>query len=158
MILPRVRDPRLVTTRRGGSLTDDDHRLLALWAATSHRERPRTLTLACTVAASLAALLSKETGVAVVAAGRGGSLGPSYDDRRDVRLPADRPVSAEDLRDLRFNTVLRGYRPSEVDALLDRLVLGGTPVTPQALEALATEVRRTARDRRTSPTPRQETA
>lgn len=34
MILPRVRDPRLVTTRRGGSLTDDDHRLLALWAAT----------------------------------------------------------------------------------------------------------------------------
>lgn len=42
--------------------------LLALWAATSHRERPRTLTLACTVAASLAALLSKETGVAVVAA------------------------------------------------------------------------------------------
>ncbi len=33
MILPTVRDPRLVTIRRGGSLTDDDHRLLALWAA-----------------------------------------------------------------------------------------------------------------------------
>lgn len=33
MILPRVRDPRLVTIRRGGSLTDADHRLLALWAA-----------------------------------------------------------------------------------------------------------------------------
>lgn len=33
MILPPVRDPRLVTTRRGGSLTDEDHRLLALWAA-----------------------------------------------------------------------------------------------------------------------------
>ncbi|RKT79246.1 hypothetical protein DFJ68_2710 [Terracoccus luteus] len=33
MILPPVRDPRLVTVRRGGSLTDDDHRLLALWAA-----------------------------------------------------------------------------------------------------------------------------
>ncbi|RYD14675.1 MAG: hypothetical protein EOP90_12020 [Lysobacteraceae bacterium] len=42
--------------------------LLALWAATRHRECPRTLMLACTVAASLAALLSKETGVAVVAA------------------------------------------------------------------------------------------
>lgn len=34
MILPRVRDPRLVTIRRGGTLTDADHRLLALWAAT----------------------------------------------------------------------------------------------------------------------------
>lgn len=34
MILPRVRDPRLVTIRRGGSLTDADHHLLALWAAT----------------------------------------------------------------------------------------------------------------------------
>lgn len=33
MILPEVRDPRLVTIRRGGTLTDDDHRLLALWAA-----------------------------------------------------------------------------------------------------------------------------
>ncbi|SEB48192.1 hypothetical protein SAMN04489844_0239 [Nocardioides exalbidus] len=33
MILPQVRDPRLVTIRRGGSLTDDHHRLLALWAA-----------------------------------------------------------------------------------------------------------------------------
>ncbi len=34
MILPDVRDPRLVTIRRGGSLTDGDHQLLALWAAT----------------------------------------------------------------------------------------------------------------------------
>ena len=33
MILPKVRDPRLVTVRRGGSLQDDDHRLLAVWAA-----------------------------------------------------------------------------------------------------------------------------
>ncbi|MGV1008358.1 MAG: putative immunity protein [Dermatophilaceae bacterium] len=34
MILPKVRDPRCVTVRRGGTLTDADHRLLALWAAT----------------------------------------------------------------------------------------------------------------------------
>ena len=34
VILPKVRDPRFITIRRGGSLTDDDHRLLALWAAT----------------------------------------------------------------------------------------------------------------------------
>jgi hypothetical protein len=33
MILPKVRDPRLITVRRGGSLEDDDHRLLAVWAA-----------------------------------------------------------------------------------------------------------------------------
>jgi hypothetical protein len=33
MILPKVRDPRMVTIRRGGSLTDEDHRRLALWAA-----------------------------------------------------------------------------------------------------------------------------
>jgi hypothetical protein len=33
MILPKVRDPRLVTIRRGGTLTDSDHHLLALWAA-----------------------------------------------------------------------------------------------------------------------------
>jgi hypothetical protein len=33
MILPTVRDPRLITVRRGGSLTDADHHLLALWAA-----------------------------------------------------------------------------------------------------------------------------
>ena len=33
MILPKVRDPRFITLRRGGTLTDADHRLLALWAA-----------------------------------------------------------------------------------------------------------------------------
>jgi thymidine phosphorylase len=34
MILPKIRDPRFITIRRGGTLTDSDHRLLALWAAT----------------------------------------------------------------------------------------------------------------------------
>lgn len=33
MILPKVPNSRLVTIRRGGSLTDADHHLLALWAA-----------------------------------------------------------------------------------------------------------------------------
>lgn len=33
MILPKVRDPRFITIRRGGTLTDGDHQLLALWAA-----------------------------------------------------------------------------------------------------------------------------
>lgn len=34
MILPKDRDPRFITIRRGGTLTDPDHQLLALWAAT----------------------------------------------------------------------------------------------------------------------------
>lgn len=33
MILPKVRDPRLITVRRGGTLTEADHHLIALWAA-----------------------------------------------------------------------------------------------------------------------------
>jgi hypothetical protein len=33
VILPKERDLRFVTIRRGGTLTDSDHRLLALWAA-----------------------------------------------------------------------------------------------------------------------------
>lgn len=33
MILPKERDLRFITIRRGGMLTDSDHRLLALWAA-----------------------------------------------------------------------------------------------------------------------------
>src|SRR5512138_2994490 len=33
MILPKDRDPRFITIRRGGILTDSDHHLLALWAA-----------------------------------------------------------------------------------------------------------------------------
>jgi hypothetical protein len=37
VILPKVRDPRFVTIRRGGTLTDSDHQLLALWAASCAR-------------------------------------------------------------------------------------------------------------------------
>jgi hypothetical protein len=33
VILPKIRDPRFITVRRGGTLQDGDHRLLALWAA-----------------------------------------------------------------------------------------------------------------------------
>jgi hypothetical protein len=33
MILPKKRDPRFITVRRGGTLKDADHHLLAIWAA-----------------------------------------------------------------------------------------------------------------------------
>lgn len=33
MIFGKIRDPRLITVRRGGTLQDADHRLLAVWAA-----------------------------------------------------------------------------------------------------------------------------
>lgn len=60
-------------------------------------------------------------GVAVVAAGRGGSLPEEYDDRPDVRIPAEGPLTGDDLRGVRFSLGVRGYRMSEVDALLARL-------------------------------------
>lgn len=60
-------------------------------------------------------------GVAMIASGRGGSMPPAYDDRPDVVLPTDRPIGAQDLRTVRFPLALRGYRMSDVDALLARL-------------------------------------
>ena len=60
-------------------------------------------------------------GIAVVAAGKGTPLAEVYDDRPDAVVPAGGPLGAEDLRRVRFSIALRGYRMSEVDALLDRL-------------------------------------
>ena len=60
-------------------------------------------------------------GIALVAAGRGAPLAEVYDDRPDATVPAEGPLRAEDLRRVRFSLAFRGYRMSEVDALLDRL-------------------------------------
>jgi DivIVA domain-containing protein len=57
----------------------------------------------------------------ILAVARGAAMAPAYDDRREVRLPADRPLRADDLRATRFTMTVRGYRMSEVDALLARL-------------------------------------
>jgi DivIVA domain-containing protein len=74
--------------------------------------------------------------VAVVAAGRGGTMSEAYDDRPDARVQADGPLTAQDLRTVRFSTAFRGYRMSEVDALLDRLIAEMEPVrrTPPPAE------------------------
>jgi DivIVA domain-containing protein len=60
-------------------------------------------------------------GCVVVAAGRGGFLRPVYEDRPDVLVPADEPLTGAALRSVRFTVGLRGYRMDEVDALLARL-------------------------------------
>jgi DivIVA domain-containing protein len=60
-------------------------------------------------------------GVAVVAAGRGTPMSPAYDDAPDTLVPADGPITADDLRRVRFPLAFRGYRMAEVDALLNRL-------------------------------------
>ncbi len=60
-------------------------------------------------------------GVAVVAAGGGAPMKEQGPDRSG-RLPAgDGPVSARELRQARFSTVVRGYSMTEVDELLTRL-------------------------------------
>jgi DivIVA domain-containing protein len=60
-------------------------------------------------------------GIALVAAGRGAPLREVYDDRPDASVPAEGPMGPVDLRRVRFSLAFRGYRMSEVDALLDRV-------------------------------------
>jgi DivIVA domain-containing protein len=60
-------------------------------------------------------------GLVVLAVARGAQSRPAYDDRPEVRLPADRPLRSDDLSAVRFTTAARGYRMAEVDALLARL-------------------------------------
>jgi DivIVA domain-containing protein len=60
-------------------------------------------------------------GVAMVAAGRGKPMAPSYDDSPDTLVPAAGDLTGTDLRRVRFPLAFRGYRMADVDALLDRL-------------------------------------
>ena len=60
-------------------------------------------------------------GIAMVAAGRGAPMAKVYDDRPDALVPADGPLTGEHIRRVRFSLAFRGYRMSEVDALLTRL-------------------------------------
>lgn len=53
--------------------------------------------------------------------GRGEDLAPMPPDASPVALPENRPVSGRVVRGLRLPVVLRGYRMSDVDWVLDRL-------------------------------------
>lgn len=59
--------------------------------------------------------------IAVVASGRGTPMSDVGDDRPVTGIPGEGPLGADDLRRVRFSLAFRGYRMSEVDALLDRL-------------------------------------
>src|SRR3954451_4426083 len=60
-------------------------------------------------------------GVAALAAGRGAPMSEAYDDRPDALVPKHGPLRADDVRRVRFSLAFRGYRMSEVDALMDRV-------------------------------------
>jgi len=60
-------------------------------------------------------------GVAAALTGRAEPPEPAPRDAWSPRLPADRPVSAGEVRRLRFEMAFRGYRMADVDAVLDRL-------------------------------------
>lgn len=53
--------------------------------------------------------------------GRAETRPPADPDRSPLELPEDRPVTSEDVRGVRLSVVLRGYRMTEVDWLLDHL-------------------------------------
>jgi DivIVA domain-containing protein len=55
--------------------------------------------------------------------GRGETQPPAELDRSPVELPDDRPVTGDDVRDLRISVAARGYRMSEVDWLLEQFAL-----------------------------------
>ncbi len=82
-------------------------------------------------------------GVALLAAGRGAPLARVYDDRPDALVPSEGPIEATDLRRVRFSLALRGYRMSEVDALLLRLAAemeAGVAWQPPTSDRTSTEV------------------
>ncbi|MCW2816769.1 MAG: DivIVA protein, partial [Nocardioides sp.] len=75
-------------------------------------------------------------GIALVAAGRGTPMADEYDDRPDALVPATGDLAAADVRRVRFSLAFRGYRMSEVDALLARLA---TQLEGEADQEPATE-------------------
>ena len=81
-------------------------------------------------------------GVAALAAGRGAPMTRAYGDRPDALVPTDRPLRGADLREVRFSLAFRGYRMSEVDALLDRLARElDAPPAPEESAAHGDEAR-----------------
>jgi DivIVA domain-containing protein len=68
----------------------------------------------------VAAVAAVFFGLAAVVFGRGEELAPLPPGATPTRLPAGE-LDGEDVRELRFQQALRGYRMDEVDWVLDRL-------------------------------------
>jgi DivIVA domain-containing protein len=60
-------------------------------------------------------------GVALLISGRDPGLQRAEPDGRAVPLPGNRPLGEVDIDEVRFDTVLRGYRMNQVDAALRRV-------------------------------------
>lgn len=98
--------------------------------------------------------------VAVVAAGKGEPLAPAYADRPDGAASSgvldtrggqgDNPLGGDDLRRARFSLALRGYRMSEVDALLARVATELDAVRAQSPEQASEQVGEQSGDRSTN--------
>jgi DivIVA domain-containing protein len=67
-------------------------------------------------------LLAVVASIALVAAGRGGSLADVVPDRSPRGVLPEGPVDRAAVDGLRFTLAVRGYRMDEVDSALDRLV------------------------------------
>jgi DivIVA domain-containing protein len=70
----------------------------------------------------LLVLLGVIAAIAVVAAGRGGSLPGADPDRSSRGVLPSGPVDRAAVNGLRFTLAFRGYRMNEVDGVLDRLL------------------------------------
>lgn len=70
--------------------------------------------------------------------GRLGQFSPQIDDRPVPALPEDRPLIADDLNQLKFAVVTRGYSMEQVDAVLDRCANQLAATTADALETEST--------------------
>ena len=134
LVVERVRravDDRHHDTRRGPEVAaaqhersrDDRPRLIRHCGSftRSRRLSPQRGTIGAVLWFWVVVLVALIGAVAIVATGRGDSMAEVYDDRPDASLPAGRPLNADDLRAVRLNTGVRGYRMDEVDALLARL-------------------------------------
>jgi DivIVA domain-containing protein len=60
-------------------------------------------------------------GVAFLASGAFDPMSDEAVDRRDTGLPADRPLTSDDVPRLRFGLAFRGYRMSDVDDAMQRV-------------------------------------
>ncbi|MCR6486470.1 DivIVA domain-containing protein [Amycolatopsis sp. OK19-0408] len=83
--------------------------------------------------------------LAAVVFGRGEELAPLPPGSSPTRLPAE-DITGEDLTEVRFQLVLRGYKMSEVDWVLRRL-----GVELDELRARVTELEQRERERESSP-------